>query len=415
VSSLLVSPTTSLHRKTRVVHSYYYFLISTHKSANLDQMAKVHPRYAESSSSTCSSSTSYVVTAKTETFTVWMKSLVMQANGCTVYNENGDIVYRMDNYDKKGSNEVHLMDLKGNVLFTILKRKQWFHRQWKGYRCDGLQLRDQKPFFEVAKCHGIFQGGSQDSCLYRLEALAGESALKITDSRGGLVAVMKPQVDQAFIMALVTVYGLIRHKLTPLFLMAKIHPLAPLNVSSPSCSSSNFLTTKREAFTVWMKSLVVQGNGCTVFNEGGEIVYRVDNYDKKCCNDVYLMDLKGNVIFSILKRGYRCDASSQVKNLKPFFRVKQNLGLWGEDLSCTVTLQSNNGHANSYRLESFAGKSAFKVVNSQGEVVAEAKRKEVVTGVLLGDDVLNLVVEPHVDRSLIMALTVVYGLVHRRL
>lgn len=78
-------------------------------------MGKIHPLPAESSSSS-----SYIsLQEQAATFTVWMKSLVMQTNGCTVFNQNGDIVYRVDNYDKKGSREVYLMDLKGTVLFTI--------------------------------------------------------------------------------------------------------------------------------------------------------------------------------------------------------------------------------------------------------------------------------------------------------
>ena len=82
-------------------------------------MAKVHALPQVDSSS------SYI-SSNPETFTIWMKSLVMQTNGCTVYNGNGDVVYRVDNYDKKGSNEVYLMDLRGNVLFTILTRVYTF-------------------------------------------------------------------------------------------------------------------------------------------------------------------------------------------------------------------------------------------------------------------------------------------------
>jgi uncharacterized protein YxjI len=84
-------------------------------------MAKVHALPQVDSSSRSTSTNSYI-SSKPETFTIWMKSLVMQTNGCTVYNENGEVVYRVDNYDKKGSNKVYLMDLKGNVLFTILRR-----------------------------------------------------------------------------------------------------------------------------------------------------------------------------------------------------------------------------------------------------------------------------------------------------
>lgn len=77
--------------------------------------------------------------------------------------------------------------------------------------------------------------------------------------------------------------------------MAKVYPKAPI-------SALSYMTSKRETFTVWMKSLVCHSNGCTVFNSNGEIVYRVENYDKNCSNEVYLMDLRGNVIFTIRRR-----------------------------------------------------------------------------------------------------------------
>lgn len=45
----------------------------------------------------------------------------------------------------------------------------------------------------------------------------------------------------------------------------------------------------------------------------------------------------------------------------------------------------------------------------------QAKPKQASSGVLLGDDVLALVVEPHMDHSLMMALLIVYGLIRRRM
>lgn len=62
------------------------------------------------------------MSSKRETYTIWMKSLVCNTNGCTVYNSSGEIVYRVDNYDKKCSNEVHLMNLQGKLLYTIRKK-----------------------------------------------------------------------------------------------------------------------------------------------------------------------------------------------------------------------------------------------------------------------------------------------------
>ena len=80
--------------------------------------------------------------------------------------------------------------------------------------------------------------------------------------------------------------------------MIKVHPLA----AAADSVTSSYVTSRREKFTIWMKSLVMQGNGCTVYNENGEIVYRIDNYDKKCSNEVYLMDLQGKVLFTILRK-----------------------------------------------------------------------------------------------------------------
>ncbi|XWS18769.1 hypothetical protein CRYUN_Cryun32bG0073100 [Craigia yunnanensis] len=85
---------------------------------------------------------------------------------------------------------------------------------------------------------------------------------------------------------------------------AKIH----LQVPHASLVSVPFTTSKQENFTIWMKSLILSGKGCTVFDSSGQIVYRVDNYNCKCSNEVFLMDFTGKVLFTIGERlweGYR--------------------------------------------------------------------------------------------------------------
>ncbi|CAK7335514.1 unnamed protein product [Dovyalis caffra] len=206
--------------------------------------------------------------------------------------------------------------------------------------------------------------------------------------------------------------------------MAKVHAFPQVESPSFSPSSTSYMSSKSETFTIWMKSLVMQTNGCTVFNENGEIVYRVDNYDKKGSNEVYLMDLKGNVLFTILRRklflfrrwrGYKSDGL-KLKTQKPYFQIKRSSEIFEGDLSCQITVRSRDAQETfHYKLETLAGKLAFKVTNSNGEIVAEAKRKQSSEGVLLGDDVLTLAVEPHVDHSFITALVTVYGLMHRKL
>ncbi|XP_040990396.1 protein LURP-one-related 4-like [Juglans microcarpa x Juglans regia] len=198
--------------------------------------------------------------------------------------------------------------------------------------------------------------------------------------------------------------------------MAKVY-----SQDQPSSSSSPYMTSKRETFTLWMKSLVYQTNGCTVYNTIGDIVYRVDNYEKKGSSEVHLMDLRGKVLFTIRRKkflafggweGYRCRSShgSCVNEEKPWFRVKKcyKSMLMG-DLACQVTVGYDK-----YWIVRLVGKAAFRIVNTDGDIVAEAKPKHSSSGVLLGDDVLTLVVEPQMDHSLIMALVIVYGLIRRR-
>ncbi|BFG31695.1 hypothetical protein CerSpe_179690 [Prunus speciosa] len=211
--------------------------------------------------------------------------------------------------------------------------------------------------------------------------------------------------------------------------MAKIHPLIIPNTTDEdssttgfaSCSKNKYITSKRETFTIWMKSLVMQGNGCTAFDENGEIVYRIDNYDNKHSSEVYLMDLQGKLLFTLCEmkmcvfpswKGYK---SSGVNNNKPWFQVRKSCrSIFGKKgFSYKVTMRSDSS---CYRLESLSGKSSeFRVTDSNGGVVAEAKRKQSSSGVVLGDDVFTLVVEPHVDHSFIMALVTIYGLIRHQI
>ncbi|KAG1338694.1 protein LURP-one-related 11-like [Cocos nucifera] len=169
-----------------------------------------------------------------------------------------------------------------------------------------------------------------------------------------------------------------------------------------------------------MKSLVFNGNGCTVYDSRGNVVYRVDNYDCKCSGKVYLMDLGGKVLFEILRKkfrvcgrweGYKC-CSSQHEENKPWFKVKKPWSiLRDEQPSCEVW--SAGGALMCYKIDGLASKSSYKIVDiSSGLVVAEVKRKQTTSGILLGDDVLTLMVEPYIDHSLIMGLVVVNGLMN---
>ncbi|XP_019171172.1 PREDICTED: protein LURP-one-related 11-like [Ipomoea nil] len=211
--------------------------------------------------------------------------------------------------------------------------------------------------------------------------------------------------------------------------MARIYPQSPSSSSSsssspPSSPSSSYMTSKRETFTVWMKSLVYHGNGCTVFDSNGEIVYRIDNYNTKCSREVHLMDLHGRVLFSIRQKklavfgrwdGYRLGNTELIDEEILCFRVKRSRNVFrGDSNHYCVNLACDQPEESCYKIIALPGKSTFKIV-SGSRLVAEVKQKQATSGVAFGDDVLTLMVEPHVDHSLVMALVTVYGLINQKL
>ncbi|PAN49708.1 hypothetical protein PAHAL_9G470000 [Panicum hallii] len=184
-----------------------------------------------------------------------------------------------------------------------------------------------------------------------------------------------------------------------------------------------------EVFTIWMKSLVLNGSGCTVYDSAGSIVYRVDNYGARRAADVCLMDLAGNVVLQILKKklgfgrrweGYRWSDQEQELRRRPWFKVARAWA-WRGPSRCTCELSGDGAGLDAaatvrYRMDDgriALSRGARIVDGATGLAVAEVKRKTTAAGVALGADVLTLAVEPGVDRSIIMGLVLVHGLINR--
>ncbi|KAK1353334.1 Tubby C-terminal-like domain-containing protein [Heracleum sosnowskyi] len=202
--------------------------------------------------------------------------------------------------------------------------------------------------------------------------------------------------------------------------MGKVYPCKP---STSSCTATTI--SSANMYTIWMKSLVVNGNGYTVYDSNGKVVYRIDNYDIKCRNEVYLMDLQGNVLCTISRKkllrfgvwdGYK-GCGPKAKNQKPWFEVTNSCKFLKKDSEYRVIIGSDeNQSTNFYKIgEMNKQKSEFKIINGQGTIVAEVKQKLSACGVTLGEDVLSLKVEPSVDQSFIMALVAVHGLLNNRM
>ncbi|KAK2439035.1 hypothetical protein QL285_023746 [Trifolium repens] len=198
--------------------------------------------------------------------------------------------------------------------------------------------------------------------------------------------------------------------------MPKIYPNQESTTSSDQCLSN---CNKRETYTVWMKSLVLHSNGCTVYNSNGKIVYRVDNYDRKGSREVNLMDLQGNLLCTIKKRllAFGCwkghkycrNSNSRNQDQQPWFEVKRCNKIITGKIACQIKMGSQKLCIERMSI----GKSlAFRIVNKlDGKIIAEAKQKQSSSGVVLSNDVLTLNLAAGTDHSLIMALITVYGLI----
>uniref|UniRef100_A0A0D3EY93 Protein LURP-one-related 11 n=1 Tax=Oryza barthii TaxID=65489 RepID=A0A0D3EY93_9ORYZ len=195
--------------------------------------------------------------------------------------------------------------------------------------------------------------------------------------------------------------------------MAKIQPLP---AASPSAEwhhgdgGGGGVQGKQAVYTVWMKSLVFNGHGCTVYGSDGRVAFRVDNYGCRGSRDVFFMDTAGTTLIGIQTKSFgmmkRWEASRHHGGEKetttatattPWFRVQRGRGPGGA--MATVTLHGGVGMA--YRID------------GTGSAAAEVARKQTASGVVLGEDVLTLTVGPGADHLLVLGLVVVCGLISR--
>ncbi|KAL8503353.1 hypothetical protein ACS0TY_022187 [Phlomoides rotata] len=195
--------------------------------------------------------------------------------------------------------------------------------------------------------------------------------------------------------------------------MTKVHPKS---LMITSCSE--FTSSKRETLTLWMKSLVINGNGCSVFDSGGHLLFRVDNYQKRCTTQILLMNFDGQLLFSITSKKKmlvfrRCEGRKWMESKGEWFRVRREFKFFGTRMS--VVLGCCNKTTTNYKILGGKQKSTLKIVDCQGGVLAEVVQKQTVGGICLGDDVFSLIVEPQIDQSLVMALVIAYAMINNKL
>ncbi|XP_078447001.1 protein LURP-one-related 8-like [Wolffia australiana] len=104
-------------------------------------MAKVHP--------SCRSS------AEREedptVLTVWRKSLLFNGSGFTVFDGNGDLFFRVDNYCSKKKAEIVLMDRCGSPILSIRRKRLSLIDRWRVYQGE----ETASPIFTAKKVLGV--------------------------------------------------------------------------------------------------------------------------------------------------------------------------------------------------------------------------------------------------------------------
>ena len=194
--------------------------------------------------------------------------------------------------------------------------------------------------------------------------------------------------------------------------MAKVKPLPEAAAAAASSPSSQQGEQKPAVYTVWMKSLVFSGNGCTVYGADGRVAFRVDNYGCRGGREVFFMDRDGKTLIRIQRKSFGVFKRWEARRYfdggeeeRPWFTLhKARKG------GAAVTM---HGGGRTYTVEGCSRKSDYKISGADGAIVAAIARKQTASGVVLGEDVLTLMVGPEVDHLLVLGLVAVFGLINR--
>ncbi|XP_073302974.1 protein LURP-one-related 11-like [Primulina huaijiensis] len=153
--------------------------------------------------------------------------------------------------------------------------------------------------------------------------------------------------------------------------MAKIHPKVEQITNNLS---------EKETYTIWMKSLMFHGNGCTIFNSKGEIAFRVDNYQQRCSTKVFLLDSEGQVLFSLTRKklrifqrweGFKWIYSKGKTDRLPWFQVRRNHIILFRNMSFQVSFKCDEKIRDCYKILGLEGKSILKIIDFSGQILAE--------------------------------------------
>ncbi|KAF5207728.1 Lurp-one-related [Thalictrum thalictroides] len=164
--------------------------------------------------------------------------------------------------------------------------------------------------------------------------------------------------------------------------------------------------------TVLKTSLFFAGDGFTVYNCKGELVFRVESYgpyarDK---DQLILMDATGKCVLTVRKKrpslhqrweGFK---GEKLEEDKPIFSLRRS-SIIGRS---SVTVEVYGNSTEEYQIDGSFSQRSCTFSNPSRETVAEIKRKvDVSANVVLGKDVFSLWVKPGFDGAFAMGLVLI--------
>lgn len=128
--------------------------------------------------------------------TVWKKSLLFNCYGFTVFDSNGNLLFRVDNYSSGTKPEILLMDASGHCLLTI-RRKRLSLLDWLVYEGETAV----NPRFTVTKhlnlinkkslAHVTATGSRTKKPIYEIEGSYTQRSCVVYDDKRRRVAEIK--------------------------------------------------------------------------------------------------------------------------------------------------------------------------------------------------------------------------------
>ncbi|KAK7335991.1 hypothetical protein VNO80_28175 [Phaseolus coccineus] len=166
--------------------------------------------------------------------------------------------------------------------------------------------------------------------------------------------------------------------------------------------------------TVLKTSLFFAGDGFTVYDCKGQLVFRVDSYgpDTRDRDELVLMDPNGRCLLTVrrkrpsLHQRWEGFKGERVDGDKPIFSVKRASIIGRARANLTVEMYDKPGEE--YQIEGCFSQRCCTVFNVTKESVAEIRRKvDPTTSVVLGREVFSLCVKAGFDAAFAMGFVLV--------